>query len=61
MLIGSVLLFKEKHSDIPWSEINGMRNIYAHNYEGIMQDVVWVTMKEDIPFLKEYIKSIVQG
>lgn len=39
-------------------EILKVRNIYAHNYEGIMHDVVWITMKEDIPFLKEYIESI---
>lgn len=50
--------FRKKYPGVPWSEIKGMRDIYAHNYEGIMHDVIWVTMKEDIPLLKNYIKSI---
>jgi len=50
--------FRQKYPDIPWREFKGLRNIYAHNYEGIMHDVIWITMKEDIPSLKEYIESI---
>jgi uncharacterized protein with HEPN domain len=30
----------EKHTEIPWSKVVGMRNILVHNYFGIDFDVV---------------------
>lgn len=50
--------FRQEYPEIPWKDFKGLRNIYAHNYEGIMHDVVWITMKEDLSLLKEYVKFI---
>ena len=27
--------FREAHTEIPWKELRGLRNIYAHNYQGV--------------------------
>lgn len=54
------LEFKQNHADTPWQSIKNMRNIYAHNYESIMFDVVWETIQEDIPKLKKYLVSLVE-
>lgn len=35
-----------------------MRNKNAHNYDHIMYDIVWETIQEDIPELKEYIEKL---
>lgn len=50
--------FKEKHSDIPWPKIIGMRNILVHNYFGIDFDVVWSVVDKDLPELKLLIKAV---
>lgn len=50
--------FREKYNKINWSEIVSMKNIFAHNYEGVIDDITWAVIKEDIPNLKEYLENI---
>jgi len=33
--------------------MKGIRNIVAHEYFGIDLEIVWKTVKEDLPVLKE--------
>ena len=40
---------KDKYPMIPWGEIIGMRNRITHAYERIDTDIVWDTIKTDIP------------
>lgn len=35
-----------------------MRNIYAHDYDVIDNDIIWETITEEIPELKEKIQAI---
>jgi uncharacterized protein with HEPN domain len=35
--------------DIPWQDIVGARNIFAHAYFGVDRDLVWHTVKTEIP------------
>lgn len=46
--------FKSQNSVVPWREIKGMRNIAAHNYGEIDMDILWETIHEDIPELKQF-------
>ena len=48
-----------KYDGMPWNQIKGMRNIAAHGYENFDVDVLWQTLKTDIPALCEYCKKIV--
>ncbi len=50
--------FKEEHHTIPWQSIKNMRNTNAHNYDHIMYDIVWETIKEDVPELKRYLENL---
>ena len=50
--------FKEKHSDIPWADIVGMRNIIVHQYFGILPDVVWDVIRNELPLLRLQIASL---
>ena len=52
--------FTELHAGIPWRKIKGMRNIFAHNYDIVSNDILWGTVTEDIPGLKKDIASILQ-
>ena len=49
---------KETHKDIPWRAIKGMRNLHAHDYENIDLEIVWNTLVEDIPALKETLEKL---
>lgn len=53
--------FKEKHANIPWKEIAGMRNKLIHEYFGVNYKIVWETVKRDIPELEKKIKEILES
>jgi uncharacterized protein with HEPN domain len=44
--------FCASHTDIPWSDIIGMRNILVHQYFGIDKDAVWKVVEHDLPIMK---------
>lgn len=50
--------FKEKHSDVPWREIIGMRNKSVHEYFGVDFEIVWKTINEDLIYLKKKLKKL---
>lgn len=51
---------KEKYSDIPWHEISGMRNKLIHEYFGVDKDLVWETVKKDIPIFKKNVQELLK-
>lgn len=53
--------FKERHREIPWREIAGMRDQLIHGYFGIDMNVVWKTVKKDIPELKQEIGGLLEN
>lgn len=49
---------KIKYPTIPWTLIIGARNKAIHEYFGIDVAIVWQTVQEDIPLLKQAIQTI---
>ncbi|GHV08870.1 antitoxin [Clostridia bacterium] len=45
--------FRQKYPKVPWREIKGMRNIFAHNYDSADPNITWETVTERIPELRE--------
>lgn len=50
--------FKDKHNDIPWQAIKGMRNRIVHEYGDVEFDIVHQTVTEDIPQICKKLESI---
>lgn len=50
--------FLERHPDVPWRSMKGMRNRIAHGYFDINLDVVWDTVQTALPALSEQLSSI---
>jgi uncharacterized protein with HEPN domain len=46
----------EATPEIPWRQVKGMRIIAAHAYHPIDYEVVWATLRDDIPRLESAIK-----
>ncbi|MFT7722628.1 MAG: DUF86 domain-containing protein [Roseateles sp.] len=43
--------FAQRHPQLPWREMRGMRNRMAHGYFDINLDVVWNTVQAALPAL----------
>lgn len=49
---------KQRHPDIPWREMAGMRDKLIHFYFGIKYELVWRTIKDVIPEVRPLIQKI---
>ncbi len=45
--------YKERRNYIPWIAIYGLRNRIVHDYGSVDLDVIYSTLKDDIPVLLE--------
>ena len=49
--------FKEKHPEIEWKIIIGMRHVLVHGYYQISDEMVWATIQTELQPLKEKIEQ----
>jgi uncharacterized protein with HEPN domain len=40
---------RERHPDIPWPEIVGLRNRLIHGYDSVDFDILWQIVSADLP------------
>jgi uncharacterized protein with HEPN domain len=50
---------KAKYPFISWREMSDIRNKIIHHYFGVDYDIVWDTVKTNIPVLKEGVEVII--
>lgn len=50
--------FREKHTEIPWRETVGLRNVIAHEYFGLDIDIIWDVIQTQIPMLEKQIRKV---
>lgn len=49
--------YKHAHRYVPWSALSGMRNRIVHDYGNVDLNVVYETLKNDIPELLELLED----
>lgn len=52
--------FREKHKEIHWTEIAGMRNRIVHEYFDVDLEIVWEVAKTDLVDLKSNVTRYIQ-
>jgi len=50
----------ERHAEIPWREIVGMRNWLAHGYDSIDYDIVWNAISQSALDLLSKIEPLIE-
>lgn len=48
-------------SEIPWRQIKGMRDFFAHDYRSMNKHVIWITVTRNIPQLQQQCKQILEA
>jgi uncharacterized protein with HEPN domain len=50
---------RERHADIPWRQIVGLRHRLVHGYDAIDHAIVWRVVSEDLPALVAALERII--
>lgn len=51
---------RSRYPDVPWADMIGMRSKLVHDYFGVDVEVVWRTVREDLPPLRAAIARILE-
>jgi uncharacterized protein with HEPN domain len=54
------LSIRRAYPNIPWKQMNGMRNILIHEYFGVDIKTVWHTARQYLPALKKQLEEVLQ-
>lgn len=52
--------FREKHQDIEWRQMAGMRDILIHDYDNVDYEILWTVLSSKIPVLKPKIDELIK-
>ena len=52
------ITFRETYPLVPWRYISDMRNRVAHEYFRVSLEIVWDTIQEDFPTLRQQLQEI---
>lgn len=51
----------DRYTEMPWQDVMAFRNLLANKYFGVDLEIVWNTIRDDLPMLMEFVQKIVSG
>lgn len=51
---------RSAHRQIPWKSISGMRDTVVHEYFGVDLEIIWKTVRHDLPRLKRQMRKFLK-
>jgi uncharacterized protein with HEPN domain len=51
---------RSAYTDIPWNQMRRMRNVLVHEYDRIDYEIVWRTIQNDHPDVREMVGRILK-
>ena len=51
---------RAKYDDVPWDDMAGMRDMIVHEYFAVDLDVVWRTVRKDLPPVQQRLRNILE-
>jgi uncharacterized protein with HEPN domain len=52
---------RDRHMEVPWPKVLGMRHVIVHDYFRIDYDIVWGVVQKELPNLKTQLQSILDA
>ena len=52
---------RRRMADLPWAEMVRMRNIMIHEYDDVDLQIVWDTVRRDLPALVSRLRDLPEG
>ena len=49
---------KEQHTDIPWKQMAGLRDVLIHDYMGVDLEIAWNVVCRELPKVKSKVKGL---
>lgn len=51
---------RERYPEVPWKDMTGMRDRIIHGYFEVDLEIIWATIKEELPPLKPIFEKILK-
>lgn len=51
---------QSRYPDVPWREMQAMRNLVVHEYHGVSTHIIWKTAKDNLPPLHDLLNAIIE-
>jgi uncharacterized protein with HEPN domain len=52
---------RDRHREVEWQRIKAFRNVVAHHYFGIDENIVWDVVTNKVPVLSEQIQQVIRA
>ncbi len=52
---------KDAHREVPWRTLRGVRNVVVHEYFGVDCEILWETVRTDLPPLEPELEAVLRS